>query len=156
DGAYGMPVTISVLVPDNFGVNVLSAVEGVHAVRYIAGQPLPPEAEHAEVLVPGFLSRDHIAALFAGMPALRYIHLLSAGAENWINSRPDGVLLSTCRGAHGGSTAEWVVGGLLVLYREFDRFIAARAQEKWDFHETDTLQDKRILIVGAGDLGDQL
>lgn len=144
------------LVPDNYGVESLSAVEGVHPVRYIAGQPLPPEAADAEVLVPGFLSRDHISALLAGMPSLRYIQLLSAGAENWIDVRPDGVQLSTCRGAHGGSTAEWVVGGLLVLYRDFTRFIEARAREHWDFHETDTLQDKRILIVGAGDLGDEL
>jgi phosphoglycerate dehydrogenase-like enzyme len=44
----------------------------------------------------------------------------------------------------------------LSLYRDFPRFIAARDRGEWDYHETDTLQDKRVLIVGAGDLGDQL
>jgi phosphoglycerate dehydrogenase-like enzyme len=44
----------------------------------------------------------------------------------------------------------------LALYRDFPRFQEARAQEHWDYHQTDTLQDKRVLIVGAGDLGDQL
>lgn len=149
-------MTITVLVPDDYGVDALSGVEGVKAVRYMAGSPWPSEAADAEVLVPGFLARDDVAKLLASLPRLKYVQLLSAGAENFIGKLPDGVLLSTCRGAHGGSTAEWVVGGLLVVYRDFARFIAAHQRHEWDYHNTDTLQDKRILIVGAGDLGDEL
>jgi phosphoglycerate dehydrogenase-like enzyme len=144
------------LVPDEYGVDALSGVDGVQAVRYIAGQPWPDEAEEAEVLVPGFLAQDDVGRLLAGLPKLRYVQLLSAGAETWIGRLPDGVLLSTCRGAHGGSTAEWVVGGLLVMYRDFDLFSAAKARREWAYHQTDTLQDKRILIIGAGDLGAEL
>jgi phosphoglycerate dehydrogenase-like enzyme len=151
-----MGVTISVLVPDEYGVDALSGVDGVVAVRYIAGEPWPEQAKDAEVLVPGFLAKDDVGRLLAELPRLRYVQLLSAGAEAWIGKLPDGVMLSTCRGAHGGSTAEWVVGGLLVLYRDFDRFVAARARHEWAYHQTDTLQDKRILIVGAGDLGAEL
>jgi phosphoglycerate dehydrogenase-like enzyme len=149
-------VTISVLVPDDHGVDVLSGVAGVRAVRYEPGEPWPAEAASAQVLVPRFLSTDDVAEMLAGLPELKYVQLLSAGAEVWIGKLPDGVLLSTARGAHGGSTAEWVVAGLLAVYRDFPRFIEARARQKWDFHSTDTLQDKRVLIVGAGDLGDQL
>lgn len=151
-----MRVTISVLVPDDNGVAALSGVDGVVAVRYQAGEPWPAEAVSAQVLVPGFLARDDVPRLLAGLPKLELVQLLSAGAENWVGRLPAHVLLSTCRGAHGGSTAEWVVGGLLAVYRDFPRFIAAQARREWDFHSTDTLQDKRVLIVGAGDLGDQL
>jgi phosphoglycerate dehydrogenase-like enzyme len=149
-------VTITVLVPDDSGVAALSGVDGVVPVRYQAGQDLPAEAASAQVLVPGFLSRDDVSRLLAGVPKLEYVQLLSAGAENWVGRLPEHVLLSTCRGAHGGSTAEWVVGGLLAVYRDFPRFIDAQARRDWDQHYTDTLQDKRVLIVGAGDLGDQL
>ncbi|HEX5403263.1 MAG TPA: 2-hydroxyacid dehydrogenase [Pseudonocardiaceae bacterium] len=149
-------MTISVLVPDDHGVDALSGVDGVRPVRYEPGEPWPADAADAEVLVPRFLANDNVSALLAGLPRLKYVQLLSAGAEVWIGKLPDGVLLATARGAHGGSTAEWVVGGLLTLYRDFPRFIEAREQQKWDFHATDTLQDKRILIVGAGDLADQL
>jgi phosphoglycerate dehydrogenase-like enzyme len=149
-------VTISVLVPDDHGVDALSGVDGVSPVRYQAGEPWPAAAADAQVLVPQFLAKDNVAELLAGLPELKYVQLLSAGAETWIGKLPAGVLLSTCRGAHGGSTAEWVVAGLLAVYRDFPRFIEARAQQKWDFHSTDTLQDKRVLIVGAGDLGDHL
>jgi phosphoglycerate dehydrogenase-like enzyme len=145
-----------VLVPDDRGVRELSAVAGVQPIRYQVGEAWPAEAKAAQVLVPRFLAKDDVTELLAGLPSLEYIQLLSAGAENWIGKIPEHVLLSTCRGAHGGSTAEWVVGGLLAVYRDFPRFLVAQARHDWDFHPTDTLQDKRILIIGAGDLGDQL
>lgn len=151
-----MRVTISVLVPDDKGVAALSGVDDVVPVRYQAGQDWPADAASAQVLVPGFLSLDDVPRLLAGLPKLEYVQLLSAGAENWVGRLPEHVLLSTCRGAHGGSTAEWVIAGLLAVYRDFPRLIAAQARHDWDFHSTDTLQDKRVLIVGAGDLGDQL
>ncbi|HYS34381.1 MAG TPA: 2-hydroxyacid dehydrogenase [Pseudonocardiaceae bacterium] len=149
-------MTITVLVPGDNGVAALSGVDGVRPVRYQVGQPWPAAAASASVLVPRFLTTEGIATMLAELPELAYVQLLSAGAELWIGRLPDGVILSTCRGAHGGSTAEWVVGGLLAMYRDFPRFQRAQERAEWDFHETDTLQDKRLLIVGAGDLGDQL
>jgi phosphoglycerate dehydrogenase-like enzyme len=149
-------VTITVLVPDEWGVAALSAVDGVRPVRYEVGAPWPDQARDAEVLVPRFLAKDDMSAMLAELPNLDYVQLLSAGAEMWIGKLPAKVLLSTCRGAHGGSTAEWVVGCLLAVYRELPEFDRAREQRRWDYHSTDTLQDKRVLIVGAGDLGDQL
>lgn len=149
-------VTISVLVPGEFGVAALSAVEGVRPVSYVPGQPWPDDAKSARVLVPRFLANDDVAALLAGLPELDYVQLLSAGAEMWVGKLPEHVLLSTCRGAHGGSTAEWVVGGLLAVYRDFPRFQRAQDRHEWDYHVTDTLQDKRVLVVGAGDLGHEL
>lgn len=154
--AYGRRVTISVLVPDERGVEALSAVDGVRPIRYVVGEPWPDGAKAAQVLVPLFLAKDDATAMLADLPELAYVQLLSAGAETWIGKLPDHILLSTCRGAHGGSTAEWAIGGLLAVYRDFPRFIDAHARQEWDFHSTDTLQGKRVLIVGAGDLGDQL
>jgi phosphoglycerate dehydrogenase-like enzyme len=149
-------VTITVLVPDDSGMAALSGVDGVRPVRYQVGQPWPAAAASASVLVPRFLTTEGIATMLAELPELAYVQLLSAGAEMWVGRLPDGVLLSTCRGAHGGSTAEWVVAGLLAMYRDLPRFQRAQERAEWDYHETDTLQDKRLLIVGAGDLGDQL
>ncbi|HEX4723012.1 MAG TPA: 2-hydroxyacid dehydrogenase [Pseudonocardiaceae bacterium] len=149
-------MTITVLVPDEWGMAALSAVDGVRPVRYQVGQPWPAEAVSAQVLVPKFLTLDGVAAMLAQLPELAYVQLLSAGAERWIGQVPEGVLLSTCRGAHGGSTAEQVIGGLVATYRAFPRFQRAQERQVWDYHQTDTLQDKRLLVIGAGDLGDQL
>ncbi|GGP47016.1 2-hydroxyacid dehydrogenase [Saccharothrix coeruleofusca] len=148
-------MTLTVLVPDDLGLRVLSEVDGLLPVRYEPGEPIPPEGRDAEVLVPKFLQGTDPAEVFAQLPKLRLVQLLSAGAERFVGRVPEGVLLSTCRGAHGGSTAEWAVGALLSVYRDFPAFERARQERRWDFHPTETLQDKEILVVGAGDLGEQ-
>lgn len=149
-------MTVTVLVPDDDGMVALSEVAGVRPVRYTAGEPMPPEAAEAEVLIPGFPWSDKTPALLAELPRLKLIQLLSAGAEDWVGQPPDGVLLATCRGAHGGSTAEWVVAVLLSTFRELGTFGQRQRERTWSPHSTDTLQGKRVLVVGAGDLGRQL
>jgi phosphoglycerate dehydrogenase-like enzyme len=147
-------MTLTVLVPDDEGLAVLAEVPRVLPVRYQWGEPVPPEAAKAEVLIPG----RHPAGeeLWRTLPNLKLIQLLSAGAEDWVGKVPEGVLLSTCRGAHGGSTAEWVVAALLSIYRKLDVFAAGRREGRWERQTADTLQGKRVLIVGAGDLGQHL
>lgn len=155
---------IAVLVPanDDRAAAALSDVPGVRAIPYRLDGSLPEDAPQARVLVPGggqvfgFVDPARGAQLVAELPQLEYVQLLIAGAESWVGRLPEHVLLSTCRGAHGGSTAELVVGALLAIYRDFGRFAQAQQERRWDFHRTDTLQGKRVLVVGAGDLGEQL
>nr|WP_240813321.1 2-hydroxyacid dehydrogenase [Streptomyces sp. DASNCL29] len=88
------------------------------------------------------------------MPDLELVQLLTAGAEAWIGRLPEGVALSDCRGAHGGATAEWVVSALLAVYRHLPRFARAQDEGRWDYHRTEELAGKKILIVGAGDVAE--
>jgi phosphoglycerate dehydrogenase-like enzyme len=148
--------TITVLVPDEHALAALAGIEGVRTVRYEVDGELPAEAGEAEVLIPPFLAGKRAVPLLEKLPKLKLVQLLSAGAEVWLGTLPEGVKLSTCRGAHGGSTAEWVVGVLLSFYRHLPYFLDAQREGRWAFQVTDTLQDKRVLIVGAGDLGNQL
>ncbi|HVV09874.1 2-hydroxyacid dehydrogenase [Amycolatopsis sp.] len=149
-----MPVTV--LVPDEDGERALAGLTGVRPVRYEWGRSLPAEAIEAEVLIPGTHRAAEWGGLLARLPRLRLVQLLLAGAEDWIGAVPVGVLLSTCRGAHGGSTAEWVMAVLLSVYRELGNFAIDQMEQRWNRHTTDTLQGKRVLIVGAGDLGNHL
>jgi phosphoglycerate dehydrogenase-like enzyme len=149
-------MTITVLVPEERAVAALAGIDGVRVLVYDAREPdkpLPPGAEEAEVFVPGFLAAVNPAAYVDRLPNLRLIQLMTAGAENWTGRIPDHVLLSTARGAHGGSTAEWALGALIAIYRELIPFERARQAREWQQRATDTLQDKRVLVLGAGDLG---
>ncbi|WP_433655820.1 2-hydroxyacid dehydrogenase [Nocardia sp. CA-128927] len=148
-------MAVTVLVPDDYGVTALSEIDGVQPLRYEIGEPLPDGAERAEVLIPKFLSRADTVDL-TRLPKLRLVQLITAGAEGWISELPDGVRLSTGRGAHGGSSAEWVMAALLHIYRELGGFADAQRAEQWTFHQTGTLIGKRILVIGAGDLATEL
>jgi phosphoglycerate dehydrogenase-like enzyme len=149
-------VTITVLVPDEQGVAALSGIDGIRTLVFDAtdpAAPLPPGAEEAEVLVPGFLLDTDPAAYVDRLPALRLVQLMTAGAENWVGRIPGHVMLSIARGAHGASTAEWALGALIAVYRELIPFEHTRQARVWDRRVTDTLQNKRVLVLGAGDLG---
>jgi phosphoglycerate dehydrogenase-like enzyme len=47
-----------------------------------------------------------------------------------------------------------VVTAILVSVREFPRFTLTQTAHRWEHVETDTLAGKRVLIVGAGDIGE--
>jgi phosphoglycerate dehydrogenase-like enzyme len=142
-------VTITVLVPDEQGESALAGVEGIEVHRLTDDGPLPA----AEVLVPGFLVAADPEKFLSGLPDLRLIQLLTAGAEDWVGRVPDRVMLSVARGAHGGSTAEWALAALLAVYRELIPFEHDRRSRIWVRRPTATLQDKNVLVIGAGDLG---
>jgi phosphoglycerate dehydrogenase-like enzyme len=143
-----------VLVPYEEGVAALGHVAGVRPVRYDPAGALPEEAASAQVLVPPFLASRQVVGLVGQLPELRLVQLLTAGVENWVGRLPEHVALSDCRGAHGGATAEWIVGVLLAVYRELPGFVRSQDAERWDQHPTDELAGKRVLLVGAGDLAE--
>ncbi|WP_016697719.1 NAD(P)-dependent oxidoreductase [Actinoalloteichus spitiensis] len=148
---------MTVLVPTEFGAEVLGRIPGVAPVLFDPkSAELPPEAAEAEVLVPGFLAAEGVLDLVERLPRLRLVQLLTAGVEPLAGRLPAGVTLSSGRGAHGGSTAEWAMAVLLAIYRDLPRFQDARRRGEWDYHPTETMQGRRVLVVGAGDLGRQL
>lgn len=96
---------------------------------------------------------DRRDAALAAMPELQVIQLVSAGAEVWVGHVPPGVLLCDGRGVHGGSTSEWVLTAILAVLREFPQFIHDQQEGRWAPTITDELAGKHVLVIGAGDLG---
>jgi phosphoglycerate dehydrogenase-like enzyme len=87
---------------------------------------------------------------------LRLIQTLNAGYEQWQPLLPAGVMLSNGRGAHGGSSAEWVVAALLSIYRDLGIFRQHQSEGVWRRWDTETLIGKRVVVLGAGDLAANL
>jgi len=145
-----------VLVPHPRGVDALAGLSGLRPVLYDIEAPPPDAADEAEILVPPFLAGARAVELAGRLPKLRLVQLLTAGAEAWIGRLPAGVALSDGKGAHGGATAEWVVGVLLAVYRELPGFVRAQDRGEWTQHATDELAGKQVLIVGAGDVAEHV
>jgi phosphoglycerate dehydrogenase-like enzyme len=148
-------VETTVLVPHAEFVDAF-ADAGVEVVPYDPDGELPGAAAHAQVLVPPFLATGEAVAMTERMPRLELVQLLTAGAEHWVGRLPDGVALSDCRGAHGGATAEWVVAVLLAVYRHLPDFVRAQDEPRWAYHQTEELAGKRVLVVGAGDVAENV
>jgi phosphoglycerate dehydrogenase-like enzyme len=151
-------MTVTVLVPTEEGRAALAGLDSVDPVVYEPGGQLPEQAPSAEVIVvaaPNGAPERLLAAL-RDLPKLRMVQTLSAGTELWEGRLPAGVLLSNARGAHGGATAELAAAGLLAVYRQLPQFVADQAAHRWNQHQTETLDGKRVLVLGAGDLGQSL
>ena len=151
-------MTVTVLVPGETGRAALAGQEWADPVLYDPDREWPEEASSAEVLVvpPDARTADRLLAAMRELPKLRMVQTLSAGVELWEGKLPDGVLLSNARGAHGGATAELAATGLLAVYREVPQFLANQAGHRWDQYPTETLDGKRVLVLGAGDLAQSL
>jgi phosphoglycerate dehydrogenase-like enzyme len=141
-----------VLVPDAHGLTALAGRPDLHPVRYGAAE-LPTDAFDAEIMVVTYTGVDQATALMHRLPHLRLVQTLTAGTDVWRGRIPPGVLLSNASGAGGGSTAEWVLAALLAVLREIPTSVGDQAAGRWNSRVTDTLDGKRVLILGAGDVG---
>jgi phosphoglycerate dehydrogenase-like enzyme len=147
---------VKVLVPSDLGLDLSNVSAGIEAVPYQPGEPWPPGQLDTTVVVVGYERAPEVGARFAELTDLRLVQTLNAGYEQWLRVLPDGVMLSNGRGAHGGSSAEWVVAALLSIYRELAYFAAAQAAGQWRAKDTGTLIGKRVVVLGAGDLAENL
>ena len=143
---------MKVLAPDDLGIDFSATPPEVEVVPYAPGEPWPDGHSDATVVVVGFDGAEAVGARFADLPDLRLVQTLNAGYEQWLSLLPDGVMLSNGRGAHGGSSAEWVVAVLLDIYRELGPFAKSQADGVWQPRDTGTLIGKRVVVLGAGDL----
>jgi phosphoglycerate dehydrogenase-like enzyme len=148
--------SLHVLVPSEAigaAVEAVSPRIRVHRVNADDG-PTSGEATQAQVWVPraggatlpenGFLE---------SLPRLRLVQLLTAGAEQLVGRLPDGVVLCNARGAHTPSTAEWAVTAALAAQRGIPFFVREQDAGRWSFTTHGSLVGARVLVVGAGDIG---
>ncbi|MET0461415.1 MAG: NAD(P)-dependent oxidoreductase [Ilumatobacteraceae bacterium] len=146
------PAPLVVLVPNADGVQALADDPLIRAVRYELGRPPGPEHLGASAIVVGYGRAEETAAFMAGLPSLELVQTLNAGFEQWLGRVPTGVAISNARGAHGRSTAEWVVAVLLAHLRDLGAFAAAQAEGRWDARFVGTLDGAQVAVLGAGDI----
>jgi phosphoglycerate dehydrogenase-like enzyme len=117
------------------------------------GTPLPPSADQVVFYVPPFFPGPPGIVAMRAMPRLAVVQTLTAGVDRLLADLPPGVTLCNARGVHDASTAEWVVGAMLAALREFPLFAREQAAGRWNYHFTDCLAGKTVLIVGYGSIG---
>jgi phosphoglycerate dehydrogenase-like enzyme len=145
-----------VCVPDQDSVELLGPVpDGVRVIAWDGSDQQPAELADTRFWVPQVEDPGDLPRMFAAMPALDVVQLTSAGIENVVGRVPEGITLCDARGVHGSSVAEMVLLLILASQRRLPYFLDAQRAGRWDVVEADDLRDKRCLIVGAGDLGEQ-
>ena len=127
---------------------------GVQVDIWPRGEDIPDSAGEVEfVVVPFGVRGDALKRILHGLPRLKVVQLMSAGADHVLPAVPPGVTLCNARGAHTAATAEWTVGAIIAALRQFPRFALAQRDGRWDSVTSDSVAGKRVLIVGYGSIG---
>ena len=93
-------------------------------------------------------------------PRLKWVHSLSAGVEQWLNSgiAERGLLLTNSSGVHATNISEHVFAMMLAFARQLPLLLKAQERHKWRDNETFDqhvfeLDGQKIIIVGTGAIG---
>ncbi|GAA2264941.1 2-hydroxyacid dehydrogenase [Nonomuraea roseoviolacea subsp. roseoviolacea] len=140
-------------VPSDAVADVLSDLPGVECVVYDGSGPLPEGVEEVEVWIPPLVTVPDVPGILARMTSLRLLQTVTAGVEPYRPYVPQGAVLCNARGVHDAGTAEWAVGAMIAVLREFPGFVDAQRRGEWTYHHTGVLADATVLIVGYGSIG---
>ena len=127
--------------------------DGIEADVWAGGEPLPGSKDEVEFIVLPMGPSPALLSAITGLPKLKVIQLLTAGAEQIVGHIPAGITLCNARGAHDTATAELTVGLIVASIRNFPRFVRAQEAGEWDFTVSESVAGKRVLIVGYGSIG---
>jgi phosphoglycerate dehydrogenase-like enzyme len=93
---------------------------------------------------------------------LRWVHSTAAAVTNLLPLRDfaeRGIVLTNSRGIQAAPIAEFVLGGLLVLSRRFNRILEAQRERQWIQNELTaaewpwSLSGRTMTVVGLGTIG---
>lgn len=144
----------TVIVFTQQGFDELSGADGLEPVLVDASDRATWPGRARAVVTAGE-STDGVLDVVRAVDGVTVVQTLSAGVEAWLGRLPEGVSLVNGRGAHGGSTAEWAVTVLLALRRGVPGFVRQQDRHEWAEVESPGLQGAHVVVVGAGDLGEQ-
>ncbi|GAA2363283.1 2-hydroxyacid dehydrogenase [Nonomuraea africana] len=144
---------MKIWVPSEAAAGVLTDLPDVECVVYDGQGPVPDGADEVEVWIPPLIPVPDTPGLMAAMKRLKLVQTVTAGVEPYRPDLPQGVTLCNARGVHDAGTAEWAVGAMIAVLREFPGFVDAQRRGEWTYHHTGVLADARVLIVGYGSIG---
>lgn len=92
------------------------------------------------------------------MKNLRWIQMTWAGANKYTSAPdfPEHIVLTSASGAYGCVISEYIISGILALYKNLFSYRAQMKSGGWNKIEgEDTLEGKRVLILGTGNIGQE-
>jgi len=137
------------LVPDD----VRPGESGVELASVAPDGSFDVAPESVGFYVPPYMGPRATFENIASLPELQVVQLLTAGYESALPFLPPGVVLCNAAGVHDASTAELTVGLILASLRGIDDFARAMPQGQWISSRRQALADSRIVVVGAGGIG---
>lgn len=96
-----------------------------------------------------------LADVLHKLPALRWVHFLSAGVEKiWaMDFDWSELMLTKSSGVHAAPMSEYALGAMLYFAKQFYRFTEQSQNKVWQREWLSELADRQLVVVGMGSVG---
>lgn len=110
---------------------------------------------HVGFFVPDYIDNPN-PEWMTRLPQLQVVQLTTIGFDHVLKLRPHGVTVCNAAGVHEQSTAELTVGLIVAKWRGLDRAARDLSTGTWDHRRGRSLQEAKVLIVGAGGVANRI
>jgi phosphoglycerate dehydrogenase-like enzyme len=134
----------------------LHVVEQVVDVAYATSvEALAQAVDDADVLLAWRADRELLAPAWPSAGALKWIQAASAGVDQLLFPElvESHVVLTNARGVFDAGIAEHVLGVMLLFAKDLRRAVDRQRRREWAPGDTETLEARRLLVVGVGPVG---
>jgi phosphoglycerate dehydrogenase-like enzyme len=144
-------VRLLVTVPtDRLAESLAGLPAGVELDVWDLRSPAP--AERIDIVVPPYMGGSRVLSALEGVD-VGLVQGQSIGYDGGAETLPAGIPFANAASVHEASTAELAVGMMIAAQRQLPRFVRAQDRGEWAPVFTESLADRRVLLVGFGGVG---
>ncbi|MDJ1133293.1 D-2-hydroxyacid dehydrogenase [Streptomyces iconiensis] len=147
------------LVLDDEPLPRLDRLAGRARVVHVDEKRLADQLPHADVLLVWDFLSDAVRDAWPGEgPRPRWVHTPSAGVDRLLPELADGrgTVITNARGIFDRPIAEYVLGLVLAMAKDFRGTWELQRQRRWRHRETFRLSGTRATVVGSGPIGREI
>lgn len=133
----------------------MEPIEESAIVRYTREEGLAETLRGADALFLYDFQSSALRDAWASADRLRWVHVAAAGVDPVLFPalRESKVVLTNSRGVFDEPIAEYVLGLILALAKDFVRTIDLQRRGRWQHRESERIAGARVLVAGTGPIG---
>ncbi|MEX0742614.1 MAG: NAD(P)-dependent oxidoreductase, partial [Phycisphaeraceae bacterium] len=137
----------------------LDSLDELAVVRHAStAEELTEALREADVLLVTDFRTSVVQQAWPHARRLKWVHATSAGVDKLLFPEliESDVPVTNARGIFDRSIAEYVLGFILVYAKDVLGTVALQRERTWQHRDTERIEGKRVLVVGAGSIGRQI
>ncbi len=154
-------IALSLEFLGKYGAQIQNVAPDEVSLLVVDGEPPSAEWREAEILVKSeFANGARPDEVIAQMPRLRWVHSIYAGTDDipWDEVTRRSIIVTNSAGVYAPMMAEYAIGMVIMLYRNFHIYAAAQREHDGGKHRNpdlppQELYGKRMGILGYGAVG---
>ncbi|MGO2036904.1 MAG: 2-hydroxyacid dehydrogenase [Brevibacterium sp.] len=109
--------------------------------------------DDVDVVILPYMGSAKSIEILDELPNLKLVITQTTGYDPVAHLPEKGIEIATASGVHTGGTAELALALTLASLRGIDDAVRSQVSRTWDHRRHRSLQDRRVMIIGAGEIG---